>query len=388
MPKKRSNKNEELIPPGTVDLRRDLVPAIRYLLTKGVSEQFQKSCVRIGAFNPYSGGMKAHLVGGLRIDVHAVLKLGTVELRRHVKLMKHVNKLRSGTFPAVLHEQQLKDGRVFIITEQCRKYVIALDKVFREETKSVEFKRILNKVFESLSEIHAVSRTSAPSLATLPTTPEPFMKRIRSRLKMIIKADPELKALLNRGGTVFNEPCPPVNVLLKRANAICARVAKAIRPTLVHGDPHLGNIMVRRNGPTAYRVRLIDPNPEIGFSQPLYDVGKLLHWAEPVGWAKANPSVCRSNFKVSPQTKQWSLSASVRGTSAAAERRRRWVEASVRIFAEKYRSHYRDDFTKILAVAIASSHIGFAALLVKPKDKHARRFVLAHGLKHLKTVAE
>jgi hypothetical protein len=38
--------------------------------------------------------------------------------------------------------------------------------------------------------------------------------------------------------------------------------------------------------------KLIDPNPEVRFTDPLHDAGKLFHWAEPVGWTHVAPEVC------------------------------------------------------------------------------------------------
>lgn len=389
MPPQQLSVHDEVdLPPGTVDLRRELVPAIREFLARGLSDSFQRACVRIGSFDAYSGGLKASLVGGLRIDVHAVLKLGSTELLQHVQMMNYVNGLRARTFPAVLHQQCLSDGRVFIITEQCRKHVTLLDKVYGESTTKAEFRNILDKVFDSLREMHRVTRGSAPSLAGLPTNPDPFSKRIRSKLSAILEADSELKVMMDRPGIVLGAHCPPLAELLARTDTLCRWAARAIQPRLVHGDPHLGNIMARRNGPAGYRVRLIDPNPEIGFSQPLYDVGKLFHWAEPVGWAKTCPRLCRAGWSVNRGTRQWSLSACLSGASAASERRRQWVESAVGEFSRALSAGYGSEFPRMVGVAVASAHLGLAALLADRKQKQARRFVLAHALKHLQLVEQ
>jgi hypothetical protein len=135
-------------------------------------------------------------------------------------------------------------------------------------------------------------------------------------------------------------------------------------------------------------VRLIDPNLQIGFSQPIYDIGKLYNWAEQVGWATANPSCCVSHWLVGNKAKSWSLSASLRRESAAAEKRRKCFELAISEFAERYRPLYGADYEKILAVSIASAHLGLTTLFPSEKDKHVRRFVFAHALKHLKAIQD
>ena len=67
------------------------MPAVRALLRRGLSEQFLRSCVRIGGYEPFGGGFKSRLVGGLRIDVNAVLKLGDRELVAMAALVDRVD---------------------------------------------------------------------------------------------------------------------------------------------------------------------------------------------------------------------------------------------------------------------------------------------------------
>lgn len=368
------------LPPDTLELTGELVPAVREFLRRGLSDDFLRSCVRIGAFDPYGGGRKAALVGGLRIDVHAVLKLGNEELHRHVALMNHVNGLRPRTFPLILHSAHPRTGRVFLLMEQLRGHVTLLDKVFAEPTSERELTHILNKVFAALRVIHSVPPGAAPALACLPETREPFARRLTDKLADICRADPALAVVLEQPGEVLGRDCPPLKTLLTRAAELAGAVARRVSPRLVHGDAHLGNLMVRRSGRNAYRVRLIDPNPDIGFSQPLYDVGKLLHWAGPVGWAQARPEVCRATWQPPTKGRGWRLDAHCEDAATAAEKRRTVVEAGVRQFAEEHRATYGTDFEPMLAIATAAAHVGLAALLKTDAHRAARRFVLAHAL--------
>lgn len=371
------------MPDGAICLRSDLVPAVREFLSRGLTEKFQKGCVRIGGFNRYSGGLKADLVGGLRIDVRAALKIGTTELIQHRQMMRYVNGVRPKTFPDVLGERSLADGRVMLITEDFTEYVTLLNKVYHESTRSAEFERIVGHVCDALGAMHSLSQKSAPALRSIPVTPEPFMARLHEKFSDIVKSDPDLHVILDRPGEIMQCPCLPAGKLLDNAAIVAKSVAETLPLRLVHGDPHFANIMVRKSGKNGYRVRLIDPNPLIGFSQPLYDYGKLMHWCEPVGWAKVNPSVCRAKFLYSKKKRRWNMAIATEGISQAAENRRRSVWRLIHRSAQSLRQDYGEHFDFMLSIATASSHIGLAAFLNERRLVQARRFVVAHTMKRL-----
>ncbi len=371
------------LPPDTVSLKEEVVPAIRDLLGRGLSETFMKSCVRVGAFTQFGGGLKSDLVGGLRVDVHAVLKLGDKELRRHKTLMEAVNRARERTFPMVLHVAPLERGRMFLLMEELRGHVTLADKVYVESTSLADLARILSKVFQSLRVIHGFVQGTDTSLDCLPTTREPFAARLASRLKEVVEIDPAMAEMFHRPGEVMGRPCPPIANLLARAKALAKHASRAILLRLVHGDPHLGNVMVRRSGTTGYSVRLIDPNSEIGFSQPVYDIAKLLHWAGPAGWAARRPEFCRVTWRPSTKQRGWQLRAWCHEVPERADQRRRCVEEGVRRFAKEYSGDYGDGWPAILAIATASADAGLAARLKGDDHCTTRRFALAHTLDKL-----
>jgi hypothetical protein len=173
--------------------------------------------------------------------------------------------------------------------------------------------------------------------------------------------------------------CPPLDVLLAAVDNAVNRAACRLRPVLQHGDLHLGNVMVRRAG-NGFAVRLIDPNPEIGHTDPLYDLGKLFHFAEPVGWAQVAPEYCTSTWRCREDA--WALDATHDGVDDAVERRRR---AFVRLLNSRVGRLLdgENGGEERLPIAIASAHIGLAALKTKPSDTAVRRFAFAHALRHL-----
>lgn len=363
-----------------MDLVGELVPAVRRLLGRGLSDAFQRSCVRIGAFQCFGGGLKASLVGGLRIDVHAVLKLGGPDLVLHQRFMNATNAVRPGTFPEILDRVEVEAGRQCLLMEDLRHYASLVDLIFERGLPANALAPVLDKTLAALAAIHETGRRP-DALTGIPTTPEPFAARLRAKLTAALEADPALALLWTTPGQVMGTPCPPLGELLDAITTFLQKHANAAPRLLQHGDPHLGNVMVRARG-RGWSVRLIDPNPEVGFTDPLYDVGKLYHWAEPVGWAHVAPEVCRSQWRCHPDG--WQLDAHHAPVNPAAERRRASLEAWLGNLHRRLAPGEHDDsLRQRLPLAIAAAHVGLAALLQGDAQQTARRFVLAHTLRHL-----
>jgi hypothetical protein len=373
------SKPSVVLPPGTVDLASEVVPAVRALLRRGLPDDFVRACVRVGAFEAFGGGYKSELVGGLRIDVNAAMKLGGEELDRHVLLMERVNKTRPRTFPSVQAVVPLDRGRRLLFMEQLMSHTTLLDLVYRRRTAVSDLDRILDNAFVGVRAVRRTTREQAPALRKIPRTSDPYGKRLRTKLETITTIDPELAPLWERAGSVLGEKVPPLTPLLACLDAWLGSALPAAPKMLCHGDLHLGNVMARRRG-RGFSVRMIDPNPEIGITDPLYDAGKLLHFAEPVGWAAIDPAHCRATLRL--RAKSYSLTPRLSPSSASAERRRASFEALLR---ERLMSVRRKDETRAprLEVATAAAHVGLAALLSEKRDESARRFVLAHALRAL-----
>jgi len=368
-----------VLPPGTVDLASEVVPAVRALLRRGLPDDFVKACVRVGAFEAFGGGYKSELVGGLRIDVNAAMKLGGPELDRHVLLMERVNRTRERTFPSVQAVVKLTGGRRLLFMEQLLGHTTLLDLVYRRRTSMADLDKILSHVFVGVRAVRRTHREQARALARLPRTTDPYGPRLRAKLGAILAGDRELRVLRKKPGTVLGENVPPLDPLLDALDAWLPRALSGAPRTLCHGDLHLGNVMARRRG-RGFSVRMIDPNPDVGITDPLYDAGKLLHFAEPVGWATIDPAHCRATLRVTKRG--YRLEPRLAPSSAAAERRRASFELSVR---DRLGAARRRDPTRSarLELATAAAHVGLAALLTDKKDAGARRFVLAYALRAL-----
>jgi len=380
-------RNTSVVFPAQTVEHEEVVSAVRALLRDGLPEDFMRSCVRIAEFEIFSGGLKASLVGALRINVHAAMKLGDDELNRHATLIRFVNERWPRTFPGILDCFELGGGRVLLFMENLRGYKSLQDLVYIQHTPHADLQRIADHACKAVGSIHALNlKDMEPALKGWPKNDDPFSTRLQSKIDDVVRTDPVLETVIKRAGVVNGFPCPPVIELLHKAAKYCAEATSLSNVRLIHGDPHLANIMARRRGTYGYSVRLIDPNPEIGIAPPLYDIGKLLHWAEPVGWARVrNGEVCAARW-ASSASRGWRLDVNHDGSPKSAERRRITVEQTFQRFAETYRSEHGALFSPMLHIAIASAHLGLAALVKGDEHKQIRRFVFAHALLHLRNL--
>lgn len=378
----RSSEDAKL-PPGTIDLRNDLVPAVRSLLNRGLTEAFMRSCVRIGGFEPFFGGFRAALVGGVTVNVNAVLKLGGDELDDHDRFLRAVNGVRSGTFPDVLQLVPLANNRRLLLMEQLVGYLPLFNYVYHRDTPLADLDKLVDKTIAALGNVQQLA-PGDPRSPDLPTSADPFSDRFRLRMADIIAAAPQFAPIMTQSGLVMGQPCPPMDILIARIQEWVPRACPSARAALVHGDSHLRNILVRRYG-RGYRVRLIDPNPSIGFSDPIYDAGKLLHFAEPVGFVLATPDACRSSWSILDNGHLWSLNANLENASGASERRRQRVFHRIEGAYED--KHGDGDGGGVLGAKLrlsaASAHASLAMFLAQEGRIELAGFVIAHMLRAL-----
>lgn len=227
--------------------------------------------------------------------------------------------------------------------------------------------------------IHSLAPASGGRLSRLPETLDPFSDRIATRLKALRASEPWLDALWRARSTIDGLSLEPLSTLLPRLRRWHTEQGKALALRLVHGDAHLANLMTRSRG-RSKSVRWIDPNPTLGFSDPAYDWGKILHFAENVGWAKHDPATVRT--EVRETTGKIAVSTSVGAVPASREARRADLELELRraaLRALKARLHP----VASLELAIASAHIGLAGLDAESGDpaiRQRRQFALARSL--------
>lgn len=227
--------------------------------------------------------------------------------------------------------------------------------------------------------------------AQLPSTPDPFGPRITRQLALVAERWPGAwQMLVQRPGLVQAGPgqpalaCPPLAELVPALQAWQAATAPGRPRVLVHGDPHLRNALMPRYG-RGIAVRYIDPNPEHGFTDAAYDAGKLLHFAEPVGWALLPPERCPGRAELTSSAEGWALRAWLHGAPAAAEQRRARVQAAIETGLATWAGRHGPHWPARLALARASAHGGLLGRMAGGAAPHegldaSGRFVLAHML--------
>lgn len=388
MPSQTPDAIDPLLPLEALSYRTTLVPVIQQLLIQGLPPQIVSSSVRLRDFTVFTGGLKAPLVGGLRIDLKLALKVGDPELEDHAAMMRAVNDTRARTFPRVLHVGHLEDGRVFLLMEEFVGFAPLLARVYEAATEPKQLERLVDKAVEAVLAVHASGHDA------LPVSSDPYTARIVGKLERTLASlpHPQARALRDGPGLLVPSegaplPCPGWRAL---RSALEAGLPGGWEPTPLHGDPHLANVMVRRYGASGWSARLIDPNCTVGRSDPLYDLGKLLHWAEPVGWTQVRGWA--GDARIEPG-EPWVLHEHRNPCSAAAEARRHLVETRLLDALPRFAPAGSPDSARRLRIAVASAHAGLADLLVtrlerEPPEGHpalqARlRFVLFHALRCL-----
>ncbi|MBX2990096.1 MAG: phosphotransferase [Bacteroidetes bacterium] len=357
----------------------DFVPIVRRVLQLGFSEQFMRSCVRIGKIEQLGEGFKADFVGTVRTDVHTVVKLGTDELKLHKALIELVNSQYPRTFPDVLHIDVLDDVRFVLLMEQMRKFKSFSKYLYNEATEVAVLNRLVDKAISAIKNVH---KTTVRIKSRIGTSVDPYTKRIDSKLRAILKADEALSSIMSEPGYVNGKKVPPLNNTLKTVKARLQADLPKLRMNLVHGDPHLGNILFRKRG-HGFSCFLIDPNPLIGMSDPIYDFGKLLHWMQPVGWVARNPKSCHSRWIPPSRKSRWVLDIHLSDIPKAAELRRKRVEQYTLDKIEEQREGDWDNWEYRLRVSVASAHLGLAEIMSTRGHTQAGRFVLAHAILEL-----
>lgn len=358
------------------ELIKMFVPLIRNLVSKGLSENFIKSCVRIGDMDRFTGGLKSDYVGHVRIDVNTVIKTHSSELELHKALMEEVNK-NEKVFPEVLQLTKLDDGLYIMLMEELVKYDTFLKFIYDKNLSDKELEKLTTKALEKLSIIH---NTETKNLNNLSVNSNPYYERIKGKINDVFKSDKELKQLKILKCKINNKEVLSVSEILKQLKNWLKKDLINNNLQLAHGDYHLANILFRPRG-KGYSCLTIDPNPLIGVSDPIYDFGKLLHWIDIVGWAKHKPENCKSEYKLTKgniEINYW-----LENEPKSVKHRRDAVYKLVINHLNKNSSALCGDWEKRLKISLASSHLGLAAIFNKPENTEVRRFIFARSIELL-----
>jgi Phosphotransferase enzyme family len=364
-----------------LDVRNDIRRAVKDMMLERMSEQFIASCVRTQEFQAWGGGYKSELVGRLKLSVVAGLKLGGPELHRDAAIMREINAAGASICIEPLHVTDIHNGKSILLMEGLEKHCSLLDVVYFQPVLGAVQDRLVKRIVNGLAQIRKVLPATLAE-ANVPITVDPYSDRLRSKVLGTLAEVEELggDSLLSQPGLLDGKKCPPVADLVHDACTWLTSNTKAIQPVLAHGDLHMKNILVRRRG-GGYSFRFIDPNGEIGFTDALYDVGKLLHWAEKLGWSQANKDVCKVKWSPAGRNKLWRLTAGIGPSSQAAEHRRQRLKSSILRLTEPLWEE--PNARPRLHLSVASAHAGLLNLYAKAGNYDMARFATYFTLRSL-----
>jgi hypothetical protein len=354
-----------------VDVRGHIVPIVRRWLQSGVSSENLRSSVRIQEINELAGGLKAPAVGAVNVSVQVIVKQGSSELLQHQQLMNEVNKrfvstrnssTNSQIFPEVMRVDRMDgfsaDRDHLMIQQALVKFETVQSLLYSGTQGLARAEKALLLGLPAMEFIHRISESQRGPLKDLPRTPDPFTQRITERLNRLSAQIRWLETAFDKGIRVDGEMLPPLSETLEHLANWQAKRTKELKLSLVHGDPHIANLMTRQRG-KGESIRWIDPNPTVGFSDPAYDWGKVLHFLEPVGWAKESADAFQ--VRVTGGSSSPQVTTSLKSVTSAIEDARKRMESLVRT-AALTAMRRNPDKEAVLELAIASAHAGYAAL--------------------------
>ncbi len=347
-------------------VRRELIA----LVANGVKRTDLGPNVRLGDGIPYSDGFMSPLVADLGIELHVVLKLGGEEIVEQAALMEELFRTTQPRLtPAVLGTFPLGDGRHGMLIERLEGYRSLYTLVYEDPRPTSAVAPIVTSAMQQITQHLSVGLRRR-------TIELPYVHRIRTRLAAARKRHGA--AVVMGPVTIGGGGVPPLQTSLRVLAAASRRVCVPVRRA--HGDLHLGNILVREQV-RRHRLRLIDPNPAAGETDYLFDVGKLYHWLDVLGYI--NHEARRSkggrrgrrafDVTVADGRMTWAIRTGTGRRSGIIERRRQMCADALDREIQRL-GHNLDDATMSwrLPLAIASAHAGLMAV-VEPR----RHFLLA-----------
>lgn len=266
----------ESIPVEMVDELKDCMISA---LKEGMPD-FQQANILLDKYSPFSEAVASPIVGEIDARIRLVAKVGGEELKSQIEFIEKQEPWIRDLYPAIRARYESR-GMFGCLLELLSDYHSFHDIVFGPTAAS---KGDIAKALDCITSLfmmiyeRTLNRYRVPSLSAL------YMHRIVGRVN-------EAKAALDQfcaSGSLLDSTIEIDGVLLEPYNNCVSAVQSKLPSlgpsftTLVHGDAHPGNIMLRRIA-DGYEMKFLDPNPYIEQSDYLYDIGKMMHWLDKVG---------------------------------------------------------------------------------------------------------
>lgn len=359
---------------------------------KGIRGNLIGDNLRINPGIRFSDGYKSPLVARIELNIQMVVKHGGKEILGQAKMMQEVNKQRPKLFPEVFRTYKIDNNQYGMLLENLTGYSTLYSVIYEGDHGSIvpgEMTMISKDLFNRLEAHYAENRKKGSSDFV-----EIYTKRIREKINDAFKKK-RFADILNAKQIIINgeEYENPYSTLhyfesLKKEK----RIHKITH--LIHGDPHLGNIFIKRQV-RGYSVKLIDPNSDWGYSDYLYDLGKLYHWAEEVGFinyedhgerANIKRSVIKANSRIKSGSVRINLDLNNTTEITTIQNRRMEFLNQLEKWARHLSREMEDKEAEWrLHLSIASAHAGLFPIL---KNKAGFLLAYAKTLYHLKQAME
>lgn len=353
--------------------------ALAEILSNGLDRKTIAGCVRIRSFERYGGGLKSPLVGGMTINLGLSLKVGGEELDHCWRMFPAANaaaeeRLGQHVFPTlhVLLEVEHDSYNRLLVMDHLRRYESLFDVVFKREANLDALERAVGRGLALLDIVHGLPEEATNDAAS--HTSDLYFRRIRDSLVKLSGMLPWVQTARKKGLVVLDEKTgersdiPPLDELVEALEAKLPEPPVA-SDVVLHGDPHLGNLMLKRSG-KGYSVRLIDPNPSWGTGDYLYDVGKLYHFACDVGLVRHDEKYANVVVETTSDIPQVVLRGGIGDAPAAVQERMgvvakaldKWLDQKAPLIGDEPKGPR-------FHIAVATSTIVTAPLLNSPEAK-------------------
>lgn len=368
-------------------IRKAIIESIAH----NIKGDFLGDNIRLGKAVPYSDGYKSPFVGDILVNFHIVVKIGGIELEKQRTLMESMNTLSFPKLcPSVFGISPINNERYAMILERLINYFSMYSVIYEIKGRN-DVSKIAKSLFKRLEKYYSKSITNCSSKKDYINL---YVKRIQEKLGEVRKG--KFGHLLKYKKIMINgQKFPNSEGILIFLKHLQNKYRLFHFQHLIHGDTHLGNIMIKKLPKRGYSIKLIDPNPDWGCNDYLYDIGKIYHWAEEIGYINyedrarrngKNRKVIKTRNHISNGTLyiNWHLLKNKKITGI--ERRRKQFLGILNLYVEHMVNSIKDREAKWrLHLSIASAHAGTLPIV---RTKSHFLLTYAQMIEHLKLAKE
>lgn len=271
------------------DVRRLIKECVLRAIRDGLSNVIEQN-VTVTDLEPFLDAVASRIVGSVDVVVECVLKVGDAKLLKQLEYIE--NNGYSHLYPQIY--STLKEGEDCACLMEFIPGLTLHSMIFspepndetKLETDTVSVLNLLTSIYNDKQ--YKYTQPNLEAIYIRDRFKEKYSKGLE-RLKKVVRFPQEyehLRERLNRLSSfpikVNGQECLSYDDCLKELRFLLPKI-NCPCSTLVHGDPHPGNIIFS-SASEGERIRFLDPNGYIDQGDYLYDFGKMVHWVELMGF--------------------------------------------------------------------------------------------------------